>query len=202
MVRRLAKQEAPALTFGLHGHVCYGCKWLELLVSGRTSCHFSYEAELEWRRRTSLPGENVSPSLFRQTSSAFPRWPLPAPLLRLIAATPCPPANLIVCRQKTTQKIQQLSFQTCRHGHLAFALPSTAFPATPSSPSQNPVMCFFAIISSDFWHLCPCESQLENMTLTGEEAFLVLDCLLAAGNISFQLLCYLVPLSSFTVHRG
>lgn len=146
MVRRLAQREGLALAFGLHGRVCYGCEWRELRVSGRTSCHFSCEAELEWRRRTSLPGENVSPNLFRQTSSASPpRRPLPAPPLGLIAATPCPLANLTVCRQKTTQKIRQLFFSNlpspspdlCTHFHSGSKL-----------PRHLPRMCFSTLFLS------------------------------------------------------
>lgn len=154
MVRRLAQRESLALAFGLHGRVCYGCEWRELRVSGRTSCHFSYEAELEWRRRTSLPGENVSPNLFRQTSSASTRRPLPAPPLGLIAATPCPLPNLIVLSPKNYSKDS-----ACVLFKLAVALtwPLHSLPLrfqTPSSPSQNPVMCFSPLFLSILTLMC------------------------------------------------
>lgn len=174
MVRRLAQREGLALAFGLHGRVCYGCEWRELRVSGRTSCHFSCEAELEWRRRTSLPGENVSPNLFRQASSASPppRRPLPAPPLGLIAATPCPLANLTVCRQKTTQKISAVVLFKLA---VTLTWPLHSLPLrfrTPSSPSQNPVMCFsplFLSILTLTYLWIPAWKQW----LTGQEAFLV-----------------------------
>lgn len=147
MVRRLAQREGLALAFGLHGRVCYGCEWRELQVSGRTSCHFSYEAELEWRRRTSLPGENVSPNLFRQTSSASPPSPAASSSAGADCGDPLSSCEPHCLSPKNYSEDSAVLFKLA----VTLTWPLHSLPLwlqTPSSPSQNPVTCFSPLFLS------------------------------------------------------
>lgn len=198
MVRRLAQREGLALAFGLHGRVCYGCEWRELRVSGRTSCHFSCEAELEWRRQTSLPGENVSPNLFRQTSSASP----PSPAASSSAGADCGnPLSSCEPHCLSPKNYSEDSAVVLFKLAVTLTWPLRSLPLrfqTPSSPSQN---VLFTIISIDFDINVLVNPSLKTW-LTGPRGISGMDCCLAAGNIRFESLCFSVPVSCFTVYHG
>lgn len=123
-------EKGLVLAFSLHYRECFGCEWRDLWVSGRTSCHFIVSSDAARTRspeRTSVPICYARPPHPSTAASSSWSW-----------LSFCKTSSSVFSKDSA---VELVVFYTWPLHLLPLQFVSS------SSTSQNPVWCFFALVS-------------------------------------------------------